>query len=256
LLNCFIHKIFYKYLLSKYSSKPKVYTYIKKNFIVRSHFTSSEEKTLLNIKNIRPHGGRPLPQIVLSVLQLTSNLYLNKELLQEIKGRIKFAAAYNKLNYRNPLSKQEIVWLLCENQDYMCSICAERITPNRHSIELDHKPPMYELVQKLWKLAVESALKSLKVDNKKSENADIYIAHFEFLREDETFLSKAFKDIYNIYVTHKGCNQKKGKQLQTKALRQAKSIIKKLNPKMFDYYKNFTKQLKTDIKKQKTLSDY
>jgi hypothetical protein len=60
-LNNFIHKRFYKYLLSKYSSKPKVYTYIKKNFIVKSHFISLEGKTLLNIKNIRPYGGRHLP---------------------------------------------------------------------------------------------------------------------------------------------------------------------------------------------------
>lgn len=83
----------------------------------------------------------------------------------------------------------------------------------------------------------------------------IYIAHFKLLREDETFLSKIFKNVY-IYVTHKECNQKESKRLQAKALKQTKSMIKKLSPIMFDSYKNFIKQLKTDIKKQKTLSNY
>jgi len=59
-LNNFIHKKFYKYLLSKYSSKPKVYTYTKKNFIVKNNFTSSERKTLLVIKNIRLHSGKTI----------------------------------------------------------------------------------------------------------------------------------------------------------------------------------------------------
>lgn len=51
-LSNFIHKKFYKYLLSKYSSKPKVYNYIK-NFMVRNRFISLEGKILFNFKNIR-----------------------------------------------------------------------------------------------------------------------------------------------------------------------------------------------------------
>jgi hypothetical protein len=54
----------------------------------------------------------------------------------------------------------------------------------------------------------------------------IYIAHFKLLREDEMFLSKVFKNVY-IYVIYKECNQKEGKQLQTKALKQTKSMRKK-----------------------------
>lgn len=46
---------------------------------------------------------------------------------------------------------------------------------NEHSIELDFKLLMYELIQRLRELAVEFALKSLKVVIKKQENAEIYL---------------------------------------------------------------------------------
>jgi hypothetical protein len=37
-LNNLLHKLFYKYLLYKYSSKPKIYSFIQKTFRVKKHF--------------------------------------------------------------------------------------------------------------------------------------------------------------------------------------------------------------------------
>ena len=55
------------------------YTFIKDNFVLGDHFNAGGS-SLLNIYNIRPHGGVPLPFLAPSGFQLNANIYLDKEL--------------------------------------------------------------------------------------------------------------------------------------------------------------------------------
>jgi hypothetical protein len=52
-INNLLHKLFYKYLLHKYSSVPKIYSFIKTNFINQNHF-KDKNKILLKITDIKP----------------------------------------------------------------------------------------------------------------------------------------------------------------------------------------------------------
>lgn len=51
LINNLLHKLFYKYLLRKFSSVPKIYSFIKMNFINQNRF-KDENKILLKVANL------------------------------------------------------------------------------------------------------------------------------------------------------------------------------------------------------------
>lgn len=52
-LNDLLHKLFYKYLLRKFSSIPKIYTFIKTNFVNQNRFIA-KNKVLLRVGDIDP----------------------------------------------------------------------------------------------------------------------------------------------------------------------------------------------------------
>ena len=51
LINNLLHKLFYKYLLRKFSSVPKIYSFIKTNFINQNRF-KAENKVLIRVNDI------------------------------------------------------------------------------------------------------------------------------------------------------------------------------------------------------------
>lgn len=71
LLNDLVHKLFYKYLLRKYSSLPKIYSYIKTQFKFRGKFAAKNEFLFrvtgsgsLNIANFRSVSGSTYKKVV------------------------------------------------------------------------------------------------------------------------------------------------------------------------------------------------
>lgn len=52
-INNLLHKLFYKYLLQKFSSVPKIYSFIKTNFIDQNRFKDGK-KVLLRVSDINP----------------------------------------------------------------------------------------------------------------------------------------------------------------------------------------------------------
>lgn len=107
-INDLLHKSFYKYLLRKYSSVPKIYTYIKKNFKNGNRF-SSGNKTLLRVNDIKPLESVALPFIAPSNEYLQANLYLDTYIVGKKINNIISLKNINKLSYSRSLSRQEIV---------------------------------------------------------------------------------------------------------------------------------------------------
>lgn len=61
-LNDLLHRLFYKYLLCKFSSKPKIYTFIRTNFRSQNRFFS-KNKVLLRVGDINLFESVALPFI-------------------------------------------------------------------------------------------------------------------------------------------------------------------------------------------------
>ena len=73
-INNLLHKLFYKYLLRKFSSVPKIYRFIKTNFIDQNRF-KDENKVLLRVTDINPLEPVTLVFIAPSNKLLVTNTY-------------------------------------------------------------------------------------------------------------------------------------------------------------------------------------
>jgi retron-type reverse transcriptase len=75
-LNDLLHQLFYKYLLRKFSSKPKIYTFIRTNFRNQNRFVS-KSKVLLRVGDVNPFESVPLVFIAPGNEFLVANPYVD-----------------------------------------------------------------------------------------------------------------------------------------------------------------------------------
>ncbi|MBS1736495.1 MAG: hypothetical protein JSS98_07775 [Bacteroidetes bacterium] len=102
-INDLIHKLFYKFLLRKFSSTPKIYTMIKERFIKDGTFCS-ENSTLLKVHQIKPHKSRSLIILSPNDDMLRSNIYVDKEVYAKKETSNKELLAFSNLNYGRDLN--------------------------------------------------------------------------------------------------------------------------------------------------------
>jgi hypothetical protein len=81
-LNNLLHKLFYKYLLRKFSSTPKIYTFIKTNFTNQNRFIA-KNKSLLKVSDINPFKSVPLVFIAPTNKFLMANVYINQNIIDK-----------------------------------------------------------------------------------------------------------------------------------------------------------------------------
>lgn len=87
-LNDLLHKLFYKYLLRKFSSKPKIYTFIKTNFINQNRFVS-KNNALLRVSDVNPLKSVSLVSIAPGNEFLVANPYVDQGIIDEKIGNKK-----------------------------------------------------------------------------------------------------------------------------------------------------------------------
>jgi hypothetical protein len=81
-LNDLLHKLFYKYLLRKFSSKPKIYTFIKTNFRSQNKFTS-KNKILLRVGDVNPFESVSLVFVAPRNESLIANVYVDQNIIDK-----------------------------------------------------------------------------------------------------------------------------------------------------------------------------
>ena len=81
-LNDLLYKLFYKYLLRKFSSKPKIYTFIRTNFRNQSRFVS-KNKVLLRVGDVNPFESVSLVSIAPGNEFLVANPYVDQEIINK-----------------------------------------------------------------------------------------------------------------------------------------------------------------------------
>lgn len=74
-MNSFLHRRFYKYLIQKFHSKPKLIKFIKANFVRDNRFCQGNIM-LLRTTDIRPIGGKSLSAIAPKLSELSMNVYI------------------------------------------------------------------------------------------------------------------------------------------------------------------------------------
>jgi len=230
-LNNLLHKLFYKYLLRKFSSKPKIYTFIKTNFRNQNRFVS-KNKVLLRVTDVNPFESVPLVFIAPGNEFLVANPYVDQDIIdKKIKNNLRLQRV-SKLSYGRKLSKQELIYLLFEYQKGICPHCLKEIQLDNESFELDHFPSISELKFTTW----------LDLKEKFFENLD-----FSKLAED------AHKRV-EYRLLHKKCNQLLGKELKILADDQIRQFKKKYSSEKIFKFNLFSKEFSTRIKKIRQLN--
>jgi hypothetical protein len=97
-LNDLLHKLFYNYLLCKFSSKLKIYTFIRTNFRNQNRFIS-KNKVLLRVGDINPFESVSLVFIASGNEFLVANPYVDQDIIDEkIESNLSLQRV-SKLNY-------------------------------------------------------------------------------------------------------------------------------------------------------------
>lgn len=136
-INNLLHKLFYKYLLRKFSSVPKIYSFIKTNFIDQNRFKDGN-KVLLRVGDINPFESIALIFIAPSNEFLTANIYVDQGIIDRKTESLLALKRISKLSYGRQLSKQELIRLLHEYQEGICLHCLKEIDLDNEQVELDH----------------------------------------------------------------------------------------------------------------------
>jgi hypothetical protein len=230
-INDLLHKLFYKYLLRKFSSKPKIYTYIKKNFKDGNRF-SSKSKILLRVNDVKPLESVALPFIAPSNEYLKANLFLDTDIIDGKTNSIISLKNTNKLSYGRALSKQEIIYLLHEYQDGICPHCLKIIDLENDFVELDHSPAIFKLKYQQWDL----------IKNKFYDSFDL-----------EPIVKEAHSSV-SYSLLHKNCNQNLGQIQKIESELKRRELKKNLSPDKYESFKFFEKDFTNRMKKLRTLN--
>jgi len=232
-VNDLLHKSFYKYLLRKFSSTPKIYTYIKENFKEGKRF-SSKGKVLLRVNDVKPLESVALPFIAPSNEYLQANLYLDTDIIIGKTNSIISLKNTNKLSYGRSLSRQEIIYLLHEYQDGICPHCFKIIDLENDSVELDHSPAIFKLKFRQWELIKERF----------HDNLDL-----------EPIVKNAHSSV-SYRLLHKNCNQDLGKTQKVESEAKRRELKKNLSADKYQSFVSFSKDFTKRIRKLRTLNSF
>jgi Group II intron, maturase-specific domain len=230
-LNDLLHRFFYKYLLRRYSSKPKIYSFIQKNFRKEKRFTA-KNKVLLRVTDVKPLNSVALMFIAPGNDFLNANIYLDKNIIDEkIESNLALQRTA-KLNYGRKLSVQEIKVLLHEYQEATCKHCQKNIDLETEPTELDHFPSVSQLKLDAW--------------NRLDKTPSIEICMTEIVK-----LAHANVEYR---LLHKECNQSLGKTSQKIMAKHSKEYKKKYSAETYERFVSFSRGFTTRIKRIRTIN--
>jgi retron-type reverse transcriptase len=103
---------FKKLLLKKFSSKPKLRTFLRTKYYTSDCLVKDGTNIQLKVQNFIPYGGRPLHNIAPTIKSLRANIYLDHSLYIKNDQKKTLADAQQKLSMNRCLNAKEFRSLL------------------------------------------------------------------------------------------------------------------------------------------------
>lgn len=261
-LNHFAYLKFKKLLLRKFSSKPKLRTFLREKYFTSDYLVKDGHTIQFKVQDLIPYGGQPLHNLAPTMSFLKSNIYLDSSLYIENNQKKILAAARQKLLMNRGFNAKEFRLLLHAVQKGKCSFCNGDLNLNEIHLnnyaQIDHLPRIHSLKFHLWC----KILKNLGIYNF-SSGFNVEDLSFKNLNKEnlKSFLVKPFNpiEILNQYaknigndlqcrLVHASCNKEDGKVASKEAAAERKQIKMLGSEELYDRFLKFGNAVRTRIR--------
>ena len=259
------YRWFRRLLLQKFSSTPGLYGKVTKSYYTDNWRVKDSKEIQIKTDDLKPFANLPFASTRRNDDQLSSNIYLDQLKLDNYKANTIKRKSQQKLLQRRKLCRNEYRQLLAVSQQYVCTVCENRLTKGSlaspyNNLEIDHEPAVYEIKNKLWYQILEnynlSANKLLSLKKKGEFSTDLdnlIIDSNNALDFFENYWPKV-KEILHCFIVHKECNRIKGKN-QLRLANEKRKIIKTECPKpLYENYIKFSRVLTARVRSTYNLS--
>jgi hypothetical protein len=239
-LDDLIYKRFWKLLQDKYKSKPKLRSFLRKEYYTEDHRVHSENSALLRTSDTPL--GLPFHKSAKNEKFWKSNIYLDSDSRntgpEEFNKVLTIKTPYKK---RRALTPLELKMSLFNKQKKICTICSEPLDitqiNNSKFAELDHNPRVHDLTKNIWEKL--SSKYSFYDENIKTTRETLLSDSFN--SDFEIFLHQELENV-SVRLVHKNCNRKDAIKASEESAQQRKQIKSKLDKPVLDYLKVFLKK--------------
>ena len=158
----YLYRYMWKTIKQKFSSKPKLISFIRSNFVKKSRFIS-KRIVQLKLSDVKPYGAHNILWIRPTQKVLNLNIYLDAIEISKYFLKKPIGLNWSPLTYHSNFDKQELHNILIDYQDNLCPICFKKLSQSRK--ELDHDPSIYDLQEMIWFKLNKIALGNLSTNS-------------------------------------------------------------------------------------------
>jgi retron-type reverse transcriptase len=237
-LNHFAYFKFKKLLLRKFSSKPKLRTFLREKYFTSDYLVKDGYTIQLKVQDVIPHGGQPLHNLAPTISSLKANIYLDSSLYIENNQKKILTDARQKLLMNRGFNAKEFRLLLHTIQKGKCSFCNDDLNLNEIHLnsytQIDHLPRIHSLKFHLWCEILENLgiynfssglyIEDLSFKNLNKENLKLFLVKpFNPIEILDQYAKNIGNDL-QCRLVHASCNKEDGKIASKKSAAERRQI--------------------------------
>ena len=237
-LNHLAYLRFKKLLLRKFSSKPKLRTFLRAKYFTSDYLAKDGATIQLKVQDIIPHGGQPLHNIAPTINFLKTNIYLDQYLHIKNNQKKTLADARQKLLMNRGFNAKEFRSVLYAVQKGQCSFCHGNLDLNKihlnSYVQIDHFPRIhtfkFHLLCKVLKdfriydFSHEFCLEGLLIKNLNKKNLKLFLSKpFNPVEILDLYAKNIGNDLH-CRLVHANCNKQDGKIASKESAAERKQI--------------------------------
>lgn len=262
-LNHFAYLKFKKLLLRKFSSKPKLRTFLRKKYFTSDYLVKDGGTIQFKAQDVIPHGGQPLHKIAPILSSLKANIYLDSSLYIENNQKKILADARQKLLMNRGFNVKKFRLLLYSIQKGKCSLCNGNLNLNEINlnsyVQIDHFPRIHSLTFHLWcevleklgiyNFSLEFNSEDLSVKNLNKENLKLFLAKpFNLIEILDQYAKNIGNDL-QCRLVHANCNKEDEKIVSKESATEQKQIKMLGSEELYARFLKFGNVVRNRIKR-------
>lgn len=241
-LEAYLIKRIKKMLYWKYSSMPKLHSFVYNEYFKENTWCDGDTK-LWKINKVRVNNHRPLHLISKSSKELRMNLFIDKSLIEKANILRDVTIINNQSQVKYVYTRPELKKVLLVKQEFKCNICAKEIKinydlkKNLRDVELDHIYPVSATIFNTWN-AILNIEKDWTLIDTFCSNPGV----------DNEIFKRFVSNKLELRITHKYCNRMLGHNTKRESVIKSKEIKDKYGLVGYSKFHKFRKTMRDVIR--------